>query len=197
MGSRAENSKLLIMAGSFQWLAPSRSPPRVTSLEQKTLLSSRRWQGFQEFYPGTGSRDWYTFSITSTYTLHWDTQSLSKGIQLTDSFKRIKFNHQHPHISFFFFFLRPHLLLMDVPRLGVELELQLQPVPQSQQCWIWAPSVNYAAACSHAGSLTHWMRPGIEPASLQGQHWVLNLLSHNGNSAYMLNVSLASKVPVG
>ena len=103
MGSRAENSKLLIMAGSFQWLAPSRSPPRVTSSEQKTLLSSRRWQGFQEFYPGTGSRDWYTFSITSTYTLHWDTQSLSKGIQLTDSFKRIKFNHQHPHISFFFF----------------------------------------------------------------------------------------------
>lgn len=44
MGSGAENSKLLSMAWS-----PSRSPPRVTSFEQKTLLSSQKCQGIQEF----------------------------------------------------------------------------------------------------------------------------------------------------
>ena len=38
----------------------------------------------------------------------------------------------------------------------------------------------YAAACSSAGSLTHWMRPGIKPASSQRECWVLNMLSHNG-----------------
>ena len=30
---------------------------------------------------------------------------------------------------FFFFFLRPHLQHMEVPRLGVELELQLPAYP--------------------------------------------------------------------
>ena len=46
MEGGAENSKLLIMTWSFQWPAPiqepSRSPLRVTSLEQKTLLSPRK-----------------------------------------------------------------------------------------------------------------------------------------------------------
>ena len=37
---------------------------------------------------------------------------------------------------------------MEVPRLGIELELHLQPTPQPQQCWI----------------LNHWSGPGIEPA---------------------------------
>ena len=34
---------------------------------------------------------------------------------------------------------------------------------------IRAASATYATACSNAGSLTHWERPGIEPASL----WIL------------------------
>ena len=37
---------------------------------------------------------------------------------------------------------------MEVPRLGVELELQLP---------------NYATAHSNTGSLTHWVRPRIKP----------------------------------
>ena len=58
---------------------------------------------------------------------------------------------------FFFFFLQPHLQHMDVPRLGVELELQLQA---------------YATATamldpSHICDLS---------LSLQ-QHWILNPLS--------------------
>ena len=43
---------------------------------------------------------------------------------------------------------------MEIPRHGVKLELQLEPVPQPQQHQIWAASVTYAAACGNAGSLT-------------------------------------------
>ena len=41
---------------------------------------------------------------------------------------------------FLFFFLQPHLQHMEVPRLGVELELLL---------------LVYAASCGNTGSLTH------------------------------------------
>ena len=45
---------------------------------------------------------------------------------------------------------------------------------------IWVASVTYTIAHSNAGSLTHWVEPGIEPAS----SWILDsfLLSHEGNS---------------
>ena len=42
-------------------------------------------------------------------------------------------------------------------------------MPQPQQCQIWAPSVTYTRAHSNAGSLTHWVRPGIKPAP----SWIL------------------------
>ena len=48
-----------------------------------------------------------------------------------------------------FFFLGLQLKNMEVPGLGVELELQ------PQQLGILAVSVTYATACSNAGSLTH------------------------------------------
>ena len=41
-----------------------------------------------------------------------------------------------------------------------------------------------AAAHGRARSLIHWARPGIEPASSQTLCWVLNPLSHNGNSIF-------------
>ena len=44
-------------------------------------------------------------------------------------------------------------------------------------------TVNYIAACS---SLTHWVRPGIEPASSQILCRVLNPLSHNRNSWFCI-----------
>ena len=55
---------------------------------------------------------------------------------------------------------------MDVPRLWVEGELQLQPTPQ--QCQIQATSVTYTT-CGNAQSLTYWGRPGMEPTS----SWIL------------------------
>ena len=49
---------------------------------------------------------------------------------------------------FSFFFLRPHSWHMEIPRLGLELELQL---------------LAYVTAHGNARSLIHWARPGIKP----------------------------------
>ena len=52
----------------------------------------------------------------------------------------------------FFVFLGPNPRHMEVPRLGVESELQL---PQPQQHGIQATSVTYTTSPGNAGSLTH------------------------------------------
>ena len=54
---------------------------------------------------------------------------------------------------FFFLFLGLPLWHVEIPRLGIELELHLQPTPQPAQCWI----------------LNSLSQPGIEPAS----SWIL------------------------
>ena len=54
---------------------------------------------------------------------------------------------------------------MEVPRLGVPVELQLPPTPQPQQYRIQATYATYTTANGNAGSLIHWARPGIEPAT--------------------------------
>ena len=48
----------------------------------------------------------------------------------------------------------------------------------------------------HLWPLTHWVRPGIEPALSQTLCWVLNLLSHNRNSytTYPLSCVLTTRV---
>ena len=57
--------------------------------------------------------------------------------------------------TFFFFFLGPCLQYIEVPRLGVKSELQLL--------------VYLHHSHSNVGLLTHWAKPGIEPAS----SWIL------------------------
>ena len=52
-----------------------------------------------------------------------------------------------------------HMRHMEVPRLGVESELQLL------QHQIWARSVTYTIAHGNTGSLTHWVRPGVKSSS--------------------------------
>ena len=54
------------------------------------------------------------------------------------------------------------------------------PITHPLQHQIWATSVT--SACSNARFSTHWARPGIEPVSPWTLCWVLNPLSHNGNS---------------
>ena len=63
---------------------------------------------------------------------------------------------QIPNGPFFFFsFLLLHLQHMEVPGLGVKLELHLRRTPQPQQYLILATSVTYTTACINTGSLTH------------------------------------------
>ena len=54
---------------------------------------------------------------------------------------------------------------MEVPRLGVESELYHWPTPQPQQRQIWTVSATYTTVHGNTRSLTHWARPGLEPAS--------------------------------
>ena len=51
---------------------------------------------------------------------------------------------------------------MEVPRLGSNPSYQ--PMPQPQQCRIWA-SVTCTTAHGNNGSLTHWARKGIKPTT--------------------------------
>ena len=63
-------------------------------------------------------------------------------------------NVSSPH-SFSFSFLGPHLQHMDVPRLGIESDLQLRPKLQPQQHQIQAASSTYTTAHGNPGSLIH------------------------------------------
>ena len=66
---------------------------------------------------------------------------------------------------FFTFFLGLHLQHMKVPRLGVKLELQVLAYTTATATPVQAASATYAAACGNTRSLTHLVRPGIEPTS--------------------------------
>ena len=68
-------------------------------------------------------------------------------------------------IYLFFCFLGPHPWHMEIPRLGSNWSYSCWPMPQPQQCGIWARSVTYATAHGNARSLAHWARPGIEPST--------------------------------
>ena len=69
------------------------------------------------------------------------------------------------HMDFFFFFvfLGAHLRHTEVPSLGVESELQLLAYTTA------TATPDPSIAHGNAGSLTHRVRPGIEPES----SWIL------------------------
>ena len=48
---------------------------------------------------------------------------------------------------------------------GLIITVACWPTPQPQQCQSWAASATYTTAHGNDGSLTHWVRPGIEPAT--------------------------------
>ena len=55
-------------------------------------------------------------------------------------------------VSFIFSFLGPHLWHVEVPRLGVKVELPAYTIATAM--WIQAASATYAVTCSNARSLT-------------------------------------------
>ena len=60
---------------------------------------------------------------------------------------------------------------------------------QPQQHQIWGTSATYITAHGNARSLTKWAWPGILTWILMDNNWVLNLLSHNGNSCHFSFIS--------
>ena len=78
-------------------------------------------------------------------------------------------------IHFFFFFLGPYLQHMEVPRLGIELELQLPAYTTAML------DLTYAAACDNAGSLNPLREARDQTRILTDTSQVLNPLSHSGN----------------
>ena len=70
-------------------------------------------------------------------------------------------------LSFFIFFcfLGLHVQHMEVPSLGVELELQLPDCTTATAMQDLSHVCDCTAAHGNARSLTHGVRPGIEPAS--------------------------------
>ena len=77
-----------------------------------------------------------------------------------------------------------HLQHMEVPRLGAELELQLPAYTTATATWDLSHAWDCCAAHGNAGSLTHWVRSGIEPVSSWYKLGLL-LLSHNENSWFV------------
>ena len=64
-----------------------------------------------------------------------------------------------------FFFLGLYPQHMEVPRLGIELELQPPAYATATATAMPDPShsATYTAAHGNARSLIHWARPGIQP----------------------------------
>ena len=86
-------------------------------------------------------------------------------------------------LDFFFWGGELYLWHMEAPRLGVELGYSCWLTPQPQQRRFWTMSVNYTIAHGNARSLTHWARPGINPAT----SWLLVgfICAAKGNSQFL------------
>ena len=78
-------------------------------------------------------------------------------------------------------FLWPHLQHMKVPRLGAESELQLPAYATDPETLDPSCICSLHSSCGNMRPLTHWVRPGMVPASSWGPYLVLNPLSHNRN----------------
>ena len=92
-------------------------------------------------------------------------------------------------VSFFFFFflfLGPHLWYMEVPRLGVEPELQLPAYTTA------TVTRDLSCVCNlHHSSLQCWILNPMSKARdqthiLMDTSWVSNMLSHNRNSLFVV-----------
>ena len=120
--------------------------------------------------PSEGSLESYIFKKSSTVPQHSKVWQIRISIRVSrqgvsqesTERKQSRFRLQS-HFYFFssllFCFLGPHMRHKEVPR----------PMPQPQPHQSQAMSATYTTAHSNAGSFTHWVRPGIEPAS----PWIL------------------------
>jgi len=89
------------------------------------------------------------------------------------------------YVCMYLFILGPHLQHMEVPRRGVESELQLPAYATTRATW--DPSYIYhpyhsSEQCQILNSLS---KARDQTSILMDTSWVLNPLGHKGNSKYI------------
>ena len=89
---------------------------------------------------------------------------LSSACWLICYFLQTQFSDSKGLLPFFFPFLFSFFLFRVAP---AAYGSALPAMPQPQQLRLQATPATYTTAHGNAGSLTHWARPGIEPASSQ------------------------------
>ena len=72
-------------------------------------------------------------------------------------------------VTYCFVFLGPHLKHVEVPRLGVRLELQVPAYATATASQEPSHVCNLHHSSQQCRILTHWVKPGIEPKS----SWIL------------------------
>ena len=120
----------------------------------------------------------YKILIHMMFALH-----LSECQELTYLWETCVLFHSLSYFILFFCFLGLQVWHMEFPRLEVKSELQLLVYVTAMAMRDLSMSAAYTTAHGKAGSLTHWVRPGIEPVS--SQIWLVShlfLLRHNRNS---------------
>ena len=83
---------------------------------------------------------------------------------------------------------------MQVPRLGVEWELQMPAYITATATRDLSCICKLQCSYGNTRSLAHWSRLGIEPPSSWTRFCVLNLLSHSENSYTILKVTFHSQL---
>ena len=78
----------------------------------------------------------------------------------------------------FFYFLDRSPSTWRFPGYGSNRSRSHRPTPEPQQRGIQGPSATYTTAHGNTGSLTHWARPGIQPATSWflirfANHWAM------------------------
>ena len=142
------------------------SPSFYPRGNQTKPFSGKQWAGVISLKTSDGITTWECDQIRRKFTLGWGgckKQWWAKWLMKRGweaSGKSIDLKQ-----FFSFCFLGPHSWHMEVPRLRVESELQLPAYTTATATQIWAASVTYTTAQGNAGSLTHWVRPGIKPAT--------------------------------
>ena len=87
---------------------------------------------------------------------------------------------------FFFVFLGPHLQQMEVPRLGVELELQSLVYTTATATWDPSCICNLCHSLWQCGILNPLSKARDWTCIFMDASWVLNLLSHTGTPFHFL-----------
>ena len=120
---------------------------------------------------------------------------LSKAMDQTESpWRLVRFVSTEPQQELLSIYLFIYLLIYLLFRAtgvtygssqarGSNRSYRCQPAPQPQQHRIWVTSVTYTTAQSNAGSLTHWVRLGIDLTS----SWIL---------VRFVSTALQPKIPI-